>query len=557
MRISTCTSSSMMMSTMTMIGLMTDIHSASAGLLPHSHTHSSRSSSHHHPSRRLLHHGEFVFIPHPPPPNYVVGTFEDFDLYHFRFLAFSCHEKRRAGNLTMINNNTTTAYHHHHHNSSYADDVYTSDQDHLKIVKPGNFDIQFYHDCCHPRLKTTKLSEIQVRCQLDGPSLIKSYQAIYNSTHTLSKQDQDQAKKNLTMGKPVIISRDSVHALIPESGRSSQSPPTPKQIHAILSAVHAFNSTETGKTILNSIFLGSRNITSTPRTEVDQAIVGLGGAQDKKDTDGDWKAKLDAEAKAKADADAKAQSDADAKAKADADWKAKSDAEAKAKADADWKAKSDAEAKAKADADWKAQSDAEAKAKADADAKAKADADAKAQSDADAKAKADAAWKAQSDAQAKAKADADAKAKADADAKAKADAASKAKSDAAAPSDSSYGNGGGGGSGLSGVSQVYGSDGSAKATFFYQGGAAGACGTANSDDTPLVALPTSMYSNGAHCGKSVMIRNKNTGKSVVAKVMDMCPGCPSQNSLDLSTGAFNQIGTPDQGVLPIEWGFLS
>lgn len=115
---------------------------------------------------------------------------------------------------------------------------------------------------------------------------------------------------------------------------------------------------------------------------------------------------------------------------------------------------------------------------------------------------------------------------------------------------------------LSGISQVFGQDGSAKGTFFYQvstiqvwlpgflcihiiltkmvfcpffqGGAAGACGTVNADSTPLVALPTSLYADGKHCGKQVMIKNTANGKSVVAKVQDMCPGCPSDTSLDVS-----------------------
>ncbi|MBW0490450.1 hypothetical protein O181_030165 [Austropuccinia psidii MF-1] len=110
---------------------------------------------------------------------------------------------------------------------------------------------------------------------------------------------------------------------------------------------------------------------------------------------------------------------------------------------------------------------------------------------------------------------------------------------------------------LSGVSQVYGGDGSAKGTFFYQEGAAGACGNVNSDSTPLVALPTDLYANGVHCGKSVLIKNTANGKTVVAKVQDMCPGCPSADSLDLSTGAYDAIGAQSTGVLPIQWGFIS
>ncbi|GAA5893366.1 hypothetical protein JCM5296_004857 [Sporobolomyces johnsonii] len=93
------------------------------------------------------------------------------------------------------------------------------------------------------------------------------------------------------------------------------------------------------------------------------------------------------------------------------------------------------------------------------------------------------------------------------------------------------------------------------ATFFYQGGVAGACGTVNSDSTPLVALQTEMYGSGSYCGKTVVITNTANGKSVTAIVQDECPGCSSSTSLDLSTGAFDSIGDEDTGELSISWYF--
>ncbi|CEQ39046.1 SPOSA6832_00541, partial [Sporobolomyces salmonicolor] len=121
------------------------------------------------------------------------------------------------------------------------------------------------------------------------------------------------------------------------------------------------------------------------------------------------------------------------------------------------------------------------------------------------------------------------------------------------------------------------------ATFFYQGGVAGACGTVNSDSTPLVALQTEMYGSGSYCGKTVVITNKGAsslppwrcnllqfgltrrrspassspanGKSVTATVQDECPGCSSSASLDLSTGAFDSIGDEGTGELSISWYF--
>lgn len=79
----------------------------------------------------------------------------------------------------------------------------------------------------------------------------------------------------------------------------------------------------------------------------------------------------------------------------------------------------------------------------------------------------------------------------------------------------------------------------------------GACGNYNSDSTKLVALDSRMYGGGSHCGQMVVIKNTSNGKTVTAKVQDECPTCASSGSLDLSVAAFNAIGNPDTGVLPI------
>jgi rare lipoprotein A (peptidoglycan hydrolase) len=55
------------------------------------------------------------------------------------------------------------------------------------------------------------------------------------------------------------------------------------------------------------------------------------------------------------------------------------------------------------------------------------------------------------------------------------------------------------------------------------------------------------------CGKRVNIRNTQNGKSVTVTIADACPGCRNSNSIDLSTGAFNQIAKPEEGMVPIEW----
>lgn len=89
-----------------------------------------------------------------------------------------------------------------------------------------------------------------------------------------------------------------------------------------------------------------------------------------------------------------------------------------------------------------------------------------------------------------------------------------------------------------------------------QNGNAGACGKANPDSAPLVALPSAMYSGGKHCGRKIQIVNLDNGKSVTAVEADECPTCTTSTSLDLSTGAYDQIGDRDTGMLPIKWWFV-
>ncbi|GAA5960732.1 hypothetical protein JCM21900_000515 [Sporobolomyces salmonicolor] len=98
-----------------------------------------------------------------------------------------------------------------------------------------------------------------------------------------------------------------------------------------------------------------------------------------------------------------------------------------------------------------------------------------------------------------------------------------------------------------------------QATFFYQNGVAGACGNVNSDDTPIVALDARLYGNinavSKYCGRALTITNSATGAAVVATVADACPTCASEYSLDLSTGAFDQIGRAATGVLDVSWSW--
>lgn len=97
------------------------------------------------------------------------------------------------------------------------------------------------------------------------------------------------------------------------------------------------------------------------------------------------------------------------------------------------------------------------------------------------------------------------------------------------------------------------------ATYFYQGGNAGACGTVHGDWDMIVAIDheqwgSSGYGSGSNtCGRWLTVTNTKNGKSVVAMVADVCPTCANGNSLDLSQGAFNAIATEAEGSVPISW----
>ncbi|KAL7336400.1 hypothetical protein BJY59DRAFT_656399 [Rhodotorula toruloides] len=87
-------------------------------------------------------------------------------------------------------------------------------------------------------------------------------------------------------------------------------------------------------------------------------------------------------------------------------------------------------------------------------------------------------------------------------------------------------------------------------TSLAENGVAGNCGQVNSDDSYIVALPTSTYAGGSHCGQSVKITRSDTGQSITAKVADSCPTCNNASCLDLSVGAYKALGgTDSMGVL--------
>ncbi|KAI0267243.1 RlpA-like double-psi beta-barrel-protein domain-containing protein-containing protein [Russula aff. rugulosa BPL654] len=80
----------------------------------------------------------------------------------------------------------------------------------------------------------------------------------------------------------------------------------------------------------------------------------------------------------------------------------------------------------------------------------------------------------------------------------------------------------------------------------------GACGNTNSADQPVVAIPTGIFSNRAHCNQQVTITY--AGKSVQATVVDECQHCGAQD-IEISPVAFQQLTGQNGGVANVTWGF--
>ncbi|KAF8520733.1 RlpA-like double-psi beta-barrel-protein domain-containing protein-containing protein [Hysterangium stoloniferum] len=96
---------------------------------------------------------------------------------------------------------------------------------------------------------------------------------------------------------------------------------------------------------------------------------------------------------------------------------------------------------------------------------------------------------------------------------------------------------------------------SGTASFYFQGGVAGACGQVHSDSDHIVALQTSTFANGAHCGASITITDTSNGVTATGIVADQCPGCNGPGSIDLSQGLFEVFAPDSAGVFPVTWNF--
>ncbi|KDQ55128.1 hypothetical protein JAAARDRAFT_37645 [Jaapia argillacea MUCL 33604] len=82
----------------------------------------------------------------------------------------------------------------------------------------------------------------------------------------------------------------------------------------------------------------------------------------------------------------------------------------------------------------------------------------------------------------------------------------------------------------------------------------GACGKRNKNTDFIVALDTSLYAGGKHCGKTITITDTQNGKVSTATVVDECPGC-GHGSLDMSPSLFTHFASLNQGVIKVKWSF--
>ncbi|KAG1878029.1 plant expansin [Suillus subalutaceus] len=97
------------------------------------------------------------------------------------------------------------------------------------------------------------------------------------------------------------------------------------------------------------------------------------------------------------------------------------------------------------------------------------------------------------------------------------------------------------------------------ATYFYQNGVAGACGTVHSDSDFICAIDQTRYGNSGNtsplCGQQVTITNTDNGNTVTVTIADDCPTCANENSIDLSVAAFEALDSLSVGDIPITWSF--
>lgn len=80
----------------------------------------------------------------------------------------------------------------------------------------------------------------------------------------------------------------------------------------------------------------------------------------------------------------------------------------------------------------------------------------------------------------------------------------------------------------------------------------GSCGHKNSNSDMVAALSSDLMDGGKLCGKSITVKGKKG--SVTLTVVDTCPSCDS-GDVDMSSAAFKELGSLDEGRIPITWSY--
>ncbi|MEU7476909.1 expansin EXLX1 family cellulose-binding protein [Lentzea sp. NPDC042327] len=91
---------------------------------------------------------------------------------------------------------------------------------------------------------------------------------------------------------------------------------------------------------------------------------------------------------------------------------------------------------------------------------------------------------------------------------------------------------------------------------FYDSDGGGACSYDKSPDPLTVAMNWADYENSAACGAYVLVKAAN-GKSVTARVTNLCPAPCRAGQLDPGAEAFALLAPPVQGEIPVTWSLVS
>lgn len=102
---------------------------------------------------------------------------------------------------------------------------------------------------------------------------------------------------------------------------------------------------------------------------------------------------------------------------------------------------------------------------------------------------------------------------------------------------------------------------SGEATFYSPG--MGSCGIESNDSQDVVALShLIMSAQGVAnpnanplCGKKIRVKHTESGKTVLATVVDTCPGC-AHDDIDLSSSCFGKIAALADGRVAVSWSLV-